>query len=326
VQEPIRTVPALRREGAIVPSELTLEPVASAPQTARHWVERELESRRRTDLADAAILGVSELVTNAVLHVRSSIVVRLVDVDTRIRIEVYDHAPRPTEGQPVVHPLGTDNDSTIGRGLQIVDSISHAWGVSYEHLGKCVWFNPASDSPVDPYGAMTAPSATSTDGIGGGQELDGSDVTVSLIDMPVRLVAYYRTRFFDLRRELALIALGSDQTASVAHRLTQLAERMETLRAEQGLWTAQIERAHRAGLDRATIVFEVPRYMLSEIQEFRRLLDDADEFARDAHLLTLEAGAQERELRAWYLGEITAQLQGNSPIPWTGTFEVDDPR
>lgn len=309
-----------------MPSELTLEPVASAPQTARHWVEQELRSRRRTDLADAAILGVSELVTNAVLHVRSSIVVRLVDVDTRIRIEVYDHAPRPTEGQPVVHPLGNDTESTIGRGLQIVDSISHAWGVSYEHLGKCVWFNPASDTPADPYGAVTAPTALSIDQLGGGQELDGSDVTVTLIDMPVRLVTHYRTRFFDLRRELALIALSTEPTASVAQRLTQLAERMETLRAEQGLWTTQIERAFRSGLDRATIVFEVPRYMLSEIEEFRRLLDDADEFARDAHLLTLAAGAQERALRAWYLGDITAQLRGNSPIPWAGGFEIDDPR
>ena len=103
--------------------------------------------RERADLADSAVLGVSELVTNAVLHVRSSIVVRVVDVDTRIRIEVYDHAPRPPDGHPVVVPGARDNESTIGRGLQIVDSISYAWGVSYEHLGKCVWFNPAPESP-----------------------------------------------------------------------------------------------------------------------------------------------------------------------------------
>jgi len=289
-------------------------------------VERELETRQRTDLADAAILGVSELVTNAVLHVRSSIVVRLVDVDTRIRIEVYDHAPRPTDGQPAVHPLGSNDDSTIGRGLQIVDSISHAWGVSYEHLGKCVWFNPAPDASAELYGALGAPTVQTLDGFGGRQGLDGSDVTVTLIDMPVRLVSHYRTKFFDLRRELALVALGSDRTDTVAHRITHLAEQMETLRAEQGLWTTQIERAFRAGLDRATIVFEVPRYMLTEIQEFQRLLDDADEFARDAQLLALAAGRQERELRAWYLGEIIAQLQGSSPIPWSGGFEIDDPR
>jgi anti-sigma regulatory factor (Ser/Thr protein kinase) len=306
-----------------VPSELTLEPVASAPQTARRWVEQELAERHRADLADSAVLGVSELVTNAVLHVRSSIVVRLVDVDARIRIEVYDHAPRPAEGHQVVQPGGRDNESTIGRGLQIVDSISHAWGVSYEHLGKCVWFNPASDTSTQ-YAMLGASVAPTTDGLGAGQDVDGSDVTVRLVELPVRLVSHYRTKFFDLRRELTLIALGSDHTDTVAHRLIQLAERMETLRAEQGLWTTQIERAARAGLDRATIVFEVPRYMLSEIQEFQRLLDDADEFARDAQLLTLAAGDQERELRAWYLGEIIAQLQGNSPIPWHGGFDIDD--
>jgi len=307
-----------------VPSELTLEPVASAPQTARRWVERELEFRERPDLADSAVLGVSELVTNAVLHVRSSIVVRVVDNDARIRIEVYDHAPRPPDGHPVVVPGALDNESTIGRGLQIVDSISYAWGVSYEHLGKCVWFHPAPESP-----RSTGPAHIGSPvvhGVGGPDleiEVDGSIVDVHLVDLPVNLVAHYQSKFFDLRREMTLIDLSSSRNDTVAHRLTELSVRMEALR-EDNRWTPQVERARRAGLDRVTLVLPIASSMLPRIREFQQLLSEADEFCRREQLLTLAAGPQEQELRSWYLGEMIAQLQGAAPTPWSGDFVLTD--
>lgn len=308
-----------------MPSELTLEPVASAPQTARRWVERELEHLERADLADAAVLGVSELVTNAVLHVRSSIVVRVVDVDTRIRIEVYDHAPRPPDGHPVVVPGARDNESTIGRGLQIVDSISYAWGVSYEHLGKCVWFNPAPDNPrasgPDHIGSPIVHGVGAHDTIAShGEQI----VDVQLVDLPVNIVAHYQSKFFDLRREMTLIDLASSDTDTLAHRLTVLSVRMESLREERGHWTPQIERARRAGLDRATVILPVPMSMLDEIREFEKLLQEADEFCRREQLLTLSAGEQEQELRSWYLNELIAQLGGARPTPWTGGFTIMD--
>jgi anti-sigma regulatory factor (Ser/Thr protein kinase) len=310
-----------------VPSELTLEPVASAPQTARRWVERELEFRERSDLATSAVLGVSELVTNAVLHVRSSIVVRVVDVDTRIRIEVYDHAPRPPDGHAVVVPGARDNESTIGRGLQIVDSISYAWGVSYEHLGKCVWFNPAPEGPLAAGpGHIGSPIVhgigTTTDS--STSPHDQSVVEVRLIDLPVHLVAHYQSKFFDLRREMTLIDLSSTRTDTVAHRLTVLSVRMQKLREEQGRWSSQVERAIRAGLDRVTVVLPVATSMVSDIREFQRLLAEADEFCRREQLLTLAAGQQEQELRSWYLGEMIAQLEGAEPTAWSGGFTISE--
>lgn len=308
-----------------MPSELTLEPVASAPQTARRWVERELETMERAELADAAVLGVSELVTNAVLHVRSSIVVRVVDVDARIRIEVYDHAPRPPDGHPVVVPGARDNESTIGRGLQIVDSISYAWGVSYEHLGKCVWFNPAPESPrASGPDHVGAPIVHGVGGIDGAESAGEQVVDVQLVDLPINLVAHYQSKFFDLRREMTLIDLASTRTDTVAHRLTVLSVRMESLREERGHWTPQIQRARRAGLDRATVILPVPRSMLDEIREFARLLVEADEFCRREQLLTLAAGEQEQELRSWYLNELITQVEGGRPTPWTGGFTIVD--
>src|SRR5206468_259524 len=101
-------------------AELTLEPVPSAARVARHWLRRELAERSHPELTDSAVLGVSELVTNAVLHVRSTIVVRLVDDEGTLRVEVYDDSPRPPEGQHLPLDDAPHAPSMIGRGLQIV--------------------------------------------------------------------------------------------------------------------------------------------------------------------------------------------------------------
>ena len=56
---------------------LELVPEPRSVRRARAWVVGELETIGRGDLADAAELGVSELVTNAILHANPPIVVRL---------------------------------------------------------------------------------------------------------------------------------------------------------------------------------------------------------------------------------------------------------
>jgi anti-sigma regulatory factor (Ser/Thr protein kinase) len=81
-----------------------------------------------------AILLVSELATNAVIHGRTEfeVVVRL--SPERLRIEVIDGNARPPS--PVMVPTR----STSGRGLSIVQQIASAWGVEQHETGKVVWF------------------------------------------------------------------------------------------------------------------------------------------------------------------------------------------
>jgi anti-sigma regulatory factor (Ser/Thr protein kinase) len=304
-----------------VAAELTLEPVPSAARVARHWVRRELVERAHPELTDSAVLGVSELVTNAVLHVRSTIVVRLVDDEDRVRVEVYDDSPRPPEGQQMLVEEDLHSPSTIGRGLQIVDSISHSWGVSYEHVGKCIWFLPAPDDG----GAPTTGTAWQWDKEPVDEpELTGVVATAHLRDVPVQLFIGYRERFFDLKREMTLIALGG-RGNTIAHRLVALSRVMELFQPSQDAALRTVDQAGEQGLDRIDMTVEVPIDLVPQILEFRQLLIKANDFCRDEQLLTLAAGPQEQALRAWYLGELAAQASGEAPVPWPGQFVMTDP-
>ena len=60
-------------------AQLWLSADPTAASAARSWVRDELTARSRTELASAAVLGVSELVTNAVVHVRGSVVIRILE-------------------------------------------------------------------------------------------------------------------------------------------------------------------------------------------------------------------------------------------------------
>ena len=86
-------------------------------------------------LVDEIQLGVSELVTNAVRHARTDVVMTLV-LGTKLTVEVQDSDPE------LRHPTvpTTDPLSTSGRGLQIVSAVSSDWGVRSAPEGKVVWF------------------------------------------------------------------------------------------------------------------------------------------------------------------------------------------
>ncbi|MFI0085900.1 SpoIIE family protein phosphatase [Streptomyces bobili] len=117
---------------------------------------RELGGR----LAEDAILVVSELVTNAVVHAGTDVglVCRLEaepETDTcAVVVEVTDRHPSraPRDGSPDT-PYETPE---YGRGLRLVATLADAWGVTYRRGAKTVWARlPAR--PVDEYGDSREP-------------------------------------------------------------------------------------------------------------------------------------------------------------------------
>ncbi|WP_043266194.1 ATP-binding protein [Streptomyces sp. CT34] len=86
-------------------------------------------------LAEHAVLLVSELVGNAVRHTGArTFGLRMLRRRGWIRVEVRD----PSRGLPCLMPV--QEMDTSGRGLFLVDKLSDRWGVDLLPRGKTTWF------------------------------------------------------------------------------------------------------------------------------------------------------------------------------------------
>ncbi|MEU0969321.1 SpoIIE family protein phosphatase [Streptomyces sp. NPDC005917] len=109
--------------------------VPEAARHARRFSRRILRSWAVTDdLMDAALLVVSELVTNALIHTDGPVRLDLTLVDHRLRIAVADASPRSP-----VKPSNIGWEATGGRGILLVEAMSAAWGTVPVSGGKQVW-------------------------------------------------------------------------------------------------------------------------------------------------------------------------------------------
>lgn len=117
-------------------STLDLPPTTDSVPTARRFVREALRGCN-VDI-DTAMLLVSEVVTNAVLHARSDILLSVHDPAPgaeRVRIEVHD-------GSPVTPRRHTYTAlSATGRGLRLLEQLAEDWGVESQVDGKSVWFD-----------------------------------------------------------------------------------------------------------------------------------------------------------------------------------------
>jgi anti-sigma regulatory factor (Ser/Thr protein kinase) len=83
---------------------------------------------------DVAVLLVSELVTNALVHGGPPVELRATRTPEGLRVEVRDNAP----DQPVIRD--TPLDVPGGQGLRLVDALASRWGWVTAGVGKAVWF------------------------------------------------------------------------------------------------------------------------------------------------------------------------------------------
>jgi anti-sigma regulatory factor (Ser/Thr protein kinase) len=128
---------ALRRthlyDAAVPEASLSLPCDPSSVPAARHFVLQTLTTWGCDDAAWAAAQIVSELAANCALHARTEFQVRLVSGPDGLRLEVQDSSPAS------VRPRHFSDQSTTGRGLRLVASLSRDWGVEPATSGKTVW-------------------------------------------------------------------------------------------------------------------------------------------------------------------------------------------
>lgn len=130
---------------------LAHEPVPNGARAVTHVVgghPREVAVARRflratleewgvdPDTVDTAVLCLSELATNAIIHTSTGCEVRVVLDAGVLTTTVRDG------GSSTVSPARAADDplAVHGRGLQLVDAVARRWGSELDTLGTTVWF------------------------------------------------------------------------------------------------------------------------------------------------------------------------------------------
>ncbi|MBF4163828.1 ATP-binding protein [Nocardioides acrostichi] len=306
---------------------------------ARRWVVGTVAEMGRDDLTETAELGVSELVTNALLHGSAPIQVAVRGTREHPRIEVRDASPE----RPVMpHSRGTsagdhrpgnvDLDTvlddldlegleagafalaTVGRGLDMVARCSEAWGADIEEDGKVVWFSPATQFAEDEGVAgvvsdLDLPRAETID----------DPVTVHLLGAPGYLVERLQRHVRELRREVRLLGFSYGNAYPAAATLADLFPLLVPLTESRYIDAVSLSAAGR-GLDLSVVV---SRGSALAARQAADLLDKADDFCRQEELLTLHRDDQLCEFQDWYLDQFAQQAAGHPAAPWQ--VPVTDP-
>lgn len=298
---------------------LELPSDVSSTTRARRWITTELAGLPE-GLVQAAALLTSELVTNAVLHAGTDLVVSVHWGSDRVRVDVADRSPV----LPAIKSYG--REAATGRGLTIFSRLASSWGARPVPGGKVVWFELPLDIPVDGREADDGPPGDAGDRAGADDaappppvvpdRVDLVDIIVS--EIPVAALHHASQQYDELFREFRLIVERDRRNSqALPARLLALIDELGTRFAgfSQGAdaqWQMALERGDRA----VDLRFAMPSEVGPACERYDRLLDEADDYCRAAELITLPASAQSVALRRWFLLEFTAQVAGRAPTPW----------
>lgn len=309
-------------------------PLGTGPgsvQEARRWVVDACRRIDRTDLSECAELGVSELVTNAILHGEPPIRLQLRGTPEHPRIEVYDRstvAPQPSSPAGGIDMDAFDLDAfdsgsidqldisgltAFGRGLDIVARASVAWGAEIEDDGKAVWFEPATELS-DGRGAVYQVTQTTTPPIETKTRI--GEVAIQVNGVPVDFFGRFQRHFRDLRREIRLLALAHEDDYPLAREFAEAFDALERpLRANMG--REQVDAARTTGHATVDLRLRMAPHVALQIGGLVDLLDAADDFSRAERLLTAPRTPEQRAFQIWFLGEFRRQARGASPVAWS---------
>ncbi|WP_181871314.1 ATP-binding protein [Sphaerisporangium album] len=133
-------------------THLTGSPQSAAQ--AREYVRAKLGKHHPA--LDDVVLLVSEVVTNAAVHSNSRnggvVTLAIADCHDLVRVDVVD------AGGETAPRVCDDDQAEGGRGLVLVDHISHRWDVHEDDTGRTVWFEVKYRHAYEPHGVPPRPS------------------------------------------------------------------------------------------------------------------------------------------------------------------------
>lgn len=276
--------------GAVPDLHETLAPEPGSVSRARRLVRNALVEAGLDDLVDDATLLASEVLTNAVLHAGTSVELRC-RIDTAgVRIEVSD-------GSTLIPSVRHyDANASTGRGLALVATLAHAWGIDAGGGGKTVWFEcrrgTSNVESHEPEGARSI-----------------DDVSVRLLGAPTTLVQATIEYGDAVLRELALLSLGGELDDDLPDGWHLPPFDVSPILAAAAAATAD-------GRTRSDLELRVPASAGPAALERLRLIDHADALARAGRLLSQPAVPEIGVCRHWIFSSINEQLSGATPSEW----------
>ncbi|MET8718861.1 SpoIIE family protein phosphatase [Streptomyces misionensis] len=270
-------------------------PRPQSARAARRFVRAVLEGAEPA-VADAAELLTDELVTNAVLHARTEVEVQVRAADSVVRARVSDLRP----DRPVVSRQGHLYAAT-GWGLDVVERLAARHGVDIAEDHKAVWFELRPDTaapPATPWPRVPPP---------------GPPGTVILVDLPYALYSAARQHRHALLRELVLADLADVPLGLPSVDLLAAHDANNLISA----CVAAALEEQQADSDIPTLTLAVPADAVEGAAALRRVLDLAEEMARQERLLARPALPHIGAFHRWLFDEIIGQLAGAHPAAWT---------
>lgn len=303
--------------------ELVLPPRLESVTEARREVTALVEAWDRPELADSVALLVTELASNAVLHARSEFRV-VTTLNHCVRLEVHDRS----RVRPIVR-RSADGLAGTGRGLQLVERLSDAWGVELD-LGKIVWCricSPDRGEEVAPMEVdLDAWLAMDEEVADAGRPETEPMVTVALVGLPVDVYRRSSAHSAELGRELQLLSGVPDRGASLPHQLRRLIYELVTRYGPMNpAAERRLQEAVARGEEVVDVQYRVPRSTRGDVAALDQVLREVDEHCRAGRwLLTMATPPEALRFREWVFGEITRQIDGEPPCPWAEWLPVDE--
>ncbi len=269
---------------------------------ARAFVADRLEWWSLGRLMLDASLVASELVSNAVIHARSPVELRLRQLERGVRIEVRDGAEYGIDAHV---PAGEER----GLGLRVVSRLATRWGVDPVPDGKTVWAELSLDAMA---GTATEPELP----LAGIAQLPLPDdwPEVALVDVPARLLLAWEAHVRSLMREFALVttrgrALDDIADDDAVDLVVATLERYWG--AMRPVW-AQARSAIASAGGRITVRLRLPERVVLDGPRFLEAMESADHLARQGRLLTGPADDELAAFRRWFVHAVVRQVASGS--------------
>ncbi|GAA2596708.1 SpoIIE family protein phosphatase [Streptomyces axinellae] len=124
---------------------------ALAAGAARSFMRAALDEwGARGPLTDDAVLLVSELVTNAVVHAGTSVELECRYASGIVYAEITDRHP--------ARAVTSRDEAGHGHGLRLVSALAKEWGISYRRDRKAVWFQLGPAEEADGFDGLAGPT------------------------------------------------------------------------------------------------------------------------------------------------------------------------